>query len=73
VCTQRFPLYSTSRIAAGGPIEGGVYKCATKPVAQALADGTYEPWIPSAAEATRLTQIFATGVCDYSKPDVGKL
>jgi hypothetical protein len=41
-------------------------------VAQALADGTYGPWIPSAAEATRLAQIFPTGVCDYSKPDVGK-
>ena len=71
-CTQRFPLYSTSRIVAGGPIEGGVYKCATKPVAQALVDGTYAPWLPSAADASRLTQIFPSGVCDYSKPDVGK-
>ena len=32
VCTQRFPLYSTSRIVAGAPIEGGIYKCALKSV-----------------------------------------
>jgi hypothetical protein len=71
-CTERFPLYSTSRIVAGGPIEGGVYKCALRPVAQAVADGTYGDWAPSAAEVARLQQIFPTGVCDYSKPDVGR-
>ena len=31
-CTQLFPLYGTSRIVAGGPIEGGVFNCAVKPV-----------------------------------------
>ncbi len=41
-------------------------------MAQALVDGTYAPWLPSAADASRLTQIFPSGVCDYSKPDVGK-
>ena len=71
-CTQAFPLYSTSRIVAGGPIEGGVFKCALKPVATAVADGTYAPWLPSAADVARLGQIFPTGVCDYSKPDVGR-
>ncbi len=71
-CTQRFPLYSTSRIVAGGPIEGGVYKCALKPVTTAVADGTYGSWMPSSAEVARLAQIFPTGVCDYSKPDAGK-
>jgi Tannase-like family of unknown function (DUF6351) len=25
--TQAFPVFSTSRIAAGGPIEGGIFKC----------------------------------------------
>nr|MBA3348846.1 hypothetical protein [Actinomycetota bacterium] len=71
-CTQRFPLYSTSRIVAGGPIEGGIYKCQTKSVATAIADGTYGLWAPSAADTARLQQIFPTGVCDYSKPDAGK-
>jgi hypothetical protein len=71
-CTQRFPLFSTSRIVAGGPIEGGIYKCALKSVDTALADGTYAPWVPAAGDVTRLKQIFPTGVCDYSKPDVGR-
>ena len=68
-CTQAFPLYSTSRVVAGAPIEGGVYSCALKSVDAALADGTYAPWTPSAAEASQLKQIFADGVCDYSRPD----
>jgi hypothetical protein len=71
-CTAAFPLFSTSRIVAGGPIEGGVYKCALKPVATALADGTYAPWVPSAEQAARLAQIFPAGVCDYSQPDAGR-
>ena len=68
-CTQAFPLYTTSRIVAGAPIEGGIYKCALKSVDQALADGTYAPWMPNAAEIAQLKQIFPSGVCDYSKPD----
>jgi hypothetical protein len=71
-CTQQFPVFSTSRIVAGGPIEGGVFKCALKPVATAVADGTYAPWVPNEADVARLQQIFPTGVCDYSKPDVGR-
>jgi Tannase-like family of unknown function (DUF6351) len=71
-CTQAFPLFSTSRIVAGGPIEGGVFKCVLKPVATAVADGTYAPWAPDAAQVGRLQEIFPTGVCDYSKPDVGR-
>jgi hypothetical protein len=68
-CTQAFPLYSTSRIVAGAPIEGGIYQCALKPVDTAVADSTYAPWTPSAAEISKLKQIFPSGVCDYSKPD----
>ncbi|HEX2541449.1 MAG TPA: DUF6351 family protein [Caldimonas sp.] len=68
-CTQAFPLYSTSRIVAGAPIEGGIYKCALKSVDAAVADGTYAPWVPGAADIARLKQVFPEGVCDYSKPD----
>jgi hypothetical protein len=71
-CTQRFPLYSTSRIVAGAPLEGGIFKCALQPVAAAAANGLYAPWIPSAADVARLEQIFPQGVCDYSKPDAGR-
>lgn len=68
-CTQRFPLYGTSRTVAGAPIEGSIYRCALKPVSQAVADGTYGSWTPDAAQLARLNQIFPSGVCDYSQPD----
>jgi hypothetical protein len=71
-CTQKFPLYGTSRIVAGAPIEGGIYSCARKPVDAAVADGTYAPWVPDAAQISQLKQIFPEGVCDYGKPDTAR-
>lgn len=71
-CTRRFPLYSTSRMAAGGPIEGSIFKCALKPVDAALKDGTYGSWKPDAGAVERLNRIFPEGVCDYSRPDQGR-
>jgi Tannase-like family of unknown function (DUF6351) len=71
-CTAAFPLHSTSRIVAGGPLRGGVYKCALQPVSKAIARGLYGSWSPSMAERERLEEIFPTGVCDYTKPDQGR-
>ena len=71
-CTQLFPLFKTSRIVSGGPIEGSIFKCALQPVSRAISKGLYAPWLPSAGDVARLEQIFPTGVCDYSKPDVGR-
>jgi hypothetical protein len=68
-CTQRFPLYSTSRIVAGAPLEGGIYRCALKPVARAIADGDYLPSSPTPEQVAKLEQIFPDGVCDYGQPD----
>lgn len=68
-CTAAFPLYGTSRIVAGAPIEGGIYRCALKSVERAVADGTYGPWSPNATELAQLKAIFPDGVCDYSQPD----
>ena len=68
-CTAAFALYSSSRIVAGAPIEGGIYACALKTVDLAIADGTYAPWMPTAADTAQLKQIFPNGVCDYSRPD----
>jgi hypothetical protein len=68
-CTQAFQIYSTSRIVAGGPIEGGVFKCAVQQVERAVAQGLYGAWEPTAGEVDRLKAIFPSGVCDYSKPD----
>ncbi len=71
-CTAAFRLHSTSRIVAGGPLRGGVYKCALQPVGKAIARGLYSAWSPSAEERARLDAIFPTGVCDYTKGDVGR-
>jgi hypothetical protein len=71
-CTQEFPTYTTSRMVAGGPIEGSIFKCALKPVATAISDGTYAPWIPSAEQQAELESIFPGGVCDYTQPDQGR-
>ena len=71
-CTKSFPLHSTSRIVAGGPFRGGVYKCQLQSVADAVARGLYGSWTPSPSELARLEQIFPTGVCDYSLPDAGR-
>ncbi|RSM64469.1 hypothetical protein DMH04_51265 [Kibdelosporangium aridum] len=71
-CTQRFPLHGTSRTVAGGPFDEQHYKCALQPVEWAIARGVYGSWRPSPAERARLTQIFPTGVCDYTRPDVGR-
>jgi len=70
-CTRAFPLFSTSRIVAGGPIEGGVFACERQSVQAAIDRGVYGDWRPTAAEQSRLEQIFPTGVCDYRKRDAG--
>ena len=43
-----------------------------QPVSRAISKGLYAPWLPSAGDVARLEQIFPSGVCDYSKPDVGR-
>jgi len=70
-CTQKFKIYSTTRRVAGGPFEQSIFKCQLMSVGDAIAKGLYGVWTPSAAEAGMLQAIFPTGVCDYSKPDMG--
>lgn len=71
-CTKLFPMYSTARIVAGAPLEGGIFKCALKSVDAAIQDGTYGSFTPTLAEIQKLKAIFPEGVCDYSKPDQAK-
>ncbi|WP_415054233.1 DUF6351 family protein [Halopseudomonas sp.] len=71
-CTQRFPTYTTSRMVAGGPIEGSIFKCSLKPVATAVSDGTYGAWTPNSNQIEELQAIFPQGVCDYSQADQGR-
>ena len=71
-CAQAFPVFGTSRIAAGGPIEGGIFACTRQPVQRAVAQGLYAPWAPTRDEVDRLREIFPDGVCDYTKGDLGR-
>lgn len=71
-CAQTFPLYTQSRIEAGGPISGDVFKCQLKSVDQALSDGTYGERSFTEGEEARLRATFPDGVCDYSQPDLGR-
>ena len=53
-CAAAFPLHSTSRIVAGAPVTGDVYKCRTQPVSSALARVLYGQWTPTAGGQARL-------------------
>jgi hypothetical protein len=64
-CTELFPIYGTSRTAAGAPFTGDVYACRLQPVRAAIARGVYGDWRPDPAERQRLAEIFPTGVCRY--------
>ena len=59
-------MHSTSRVIAGGPITNDVYKCHTKSVAQAIADGDYGAWESTAEQQARLEEIHPEGVCDVA-------
>jgi hypothetical protein len=72
-CTQTYKVYSSPRMVAGDSFRGDMFKCALKPVATALADGTYGAAdLSSPAAKSWLNRIFPDGVCDYTKPDVGR-
>lgn len=64
-CTERFPIYGTSRTVAGAPFTGDAYTCRLQPISAAIARGVYGDWRPSPAERDRLQEIFPTGVCRY--------
>lgn len=70
-CAQHFELRTTSRIEAGAPISGDIYKCHLMPVTSAVAEGLYGQWQPTAAQLDRLEEVFPAGVCDYGLPSQG--
>ena len=71
-CTTAYPLRSSSRMVAGDGMAGDMFKCALKPVAVALADGTYGATAFTPDQIAQLEAIFPDGVCDYAQPDQGK-
>ena len=64
-CTELFPPFSTSRIVAGAPITGDVFKCELQSVDAAIEKGLYGDWEPDADDIATLGAIFPEGVCDY--------
>ncbi|MEN8237660.1 MAG: DUF6351 family protein [Actinomycetota bacterium] len=71
-CAEELPVFSTSRIEAGGPISGDVFVCELMPVAAAVARGDYGTWTPDAGQVAALETIFPTGVCDYTQGDANR-
>ncbi|GAA5217933.1 DUF6351 family protein [Corallincola platygyrae] len=70
-CHQAYPMFSTSRIQAGGPWRGSVFICSREPVERALKRGVYHP-VDMSAYLAQLVEAFPDGVCDYSKGDAGR-
>ena len=70
MCAKHFPIYSNSRIQAGGPWTGSIFKCHRVSVDKALESGLYAP-IDMTKFKAELEQIFPDGVCDYSLGDMG--
>jgi hypothetical protein len=68
-CTSVMPPFSTSRIIAGGPITGDIFKCHLISTDDAIAAGLYGGVAFDASQRARLDTIFPTGVCDYSQGD----
>lgn len=60
-----YPVHSEPRLIAGAPLTNDVLKCQLKPV----NFGEYKVAFTDAQKA-RMKSIFATGVCDFSKPGV---
>ncbi len=70
-CHKVYPMYSTSRIQAGGSWAGDLFKCHLIPVESAIGEGFYGDKDLSAFLPI-LNRIFPTGVCDYRQGDVGR-
>lgn len=71
ICSQHYPMYSNSRIRAGGSWAGDLFKCQLIPVSQAIIRGVYGERDMTEYQST-LQHIFPDGVCDYSQPDAGR-
>ncbi|MGI9026746.1 MAG: DUF6351 family protein [Burkholderiaceae bacterium] len=64
----RLAIHASPRQVAGGARTENILKCQLKP----LVAADYAPVTFSAGQLTRLQTVFASGVCDWSKPGVGQ-
>ena len=60
-----YPVHSEPRMVAGAPLTNDVLKCQLKPISYAEYKVTF-----SVAQKARMSAIFPSGVCDFSKPGV---
>jgi Tannase-like family of unknown function (DUF6351) len=67
-CNNQYPAGMTPNLVAGAPIGGTIIKCQLKPIDPSDYNVTFTP-----AQWTKLQQIFAGGVCDWSKPGVEEI
>ena len=66
-CRALFPVAANPRLVAGEPMTHDRIKCELKPIDR----GDYKAALNDAQLAT-LREIFPGGVCDFSRPGVGK-
>jgi len=67
-CYAAYPPLSNSRLQAGAPKHGLMFRCARIRVAEAIARGDYLP-VDMQPFAAKLQAVFPDGVCDYTMPD----
>ena len=70
-CTSTYPIYTNSRIQAGGPWQGSIFKCKTMSVEQAIKLGLYGVQ-DMTQYIDQLKEIYPDGVCDYRFDDIAK-
>ena len=61
-------MHSEPRLVAGAPLTNDVMKCQLKPINFAEYKATFTD-----AQKARMKAVFATGVCDFSKPGVAQV
>jgi hypothetical protein len=64
-CDKYFPSHASPYLVAGMPLANNIAICQRKPIDPSDYRVQFTP-----AEMERLRRIFATGVCDYTKPSV---
>ncbi len=70
-CMREYPAFSNSRIVAGAPWGGSVFKCHLQSIEDAVASGVYDA-LPINSHIEALREIFPTGVCNYRLGDAGR-
>ncbi|WP_230479894.1 DUF6351 family protein [Nocardiopsis kunsanensis] len=66
-CADAFPVHTSPRIEAGGPLASDVVACALRPF-----DAERHPGEFTEQQAERAEAIFSEGVCDWDEPGRGQ-